>query len=97
MDVAADVLANGHVFNLVHEPDDARQGVGTAPGVLCGAPAQERVEFPVRERLRCAVCGGQAGDMWRKAGDTEEGEKLCGKGLEDGFEAGFGETGRRTR
>ena len=47
VDIATNVLAHGHVLDLVDETDDAGQGVSCAPCVFGRAPSEEGVEFPI--------------------------------------------------
>ena len=51
MHVVPDVPPHRHVVDLLHERDDAREGLSCVHEVLLGAVPHERVELPVRERF----------------------------------------------
>ena len=42
-DIISDVLANGHVFDLVHQLHDTLQGILASLGIFQGAPSDKGV------------------------------------------------------
>ncbi len=90
--VADNVLPDRHVLNLVYEPHNRFERISAALHVLKRTPPQERVKFPVCERIM--LCGV---DMWGQAGYSEKSEELVCEGGEDGGKVERSEAGNCSR